>query len=213
MRASFSSKGYFLSYLQSALRIAREKKSVLQLNSSWKPLIIFPDSHDIWLDVDDKQLRAFSGITMNKWDGKGMSLSVIDPEKAGCQDKMECFHDMDAFIWKVALWTSKGRYPDIIDINKPIFLKNWPNFTRLLITPHALQISAMLTNKPTLLMDVVDGLEIKAEYAFVFISAAYALGLVGQIQESSKETTVSSVKKKKPKNKSLLGRLLGKLRR
>ena len=123
--ASFNSKHYFLSYIQSALRVAKEKQRIIQLNANWKPLVIFPESHEIWLDAKDVQLRAFSGILMKQWAGSGssVSLNAVDPAKVGCNDKMENFYDADMLLWKVAIWTSKGRYPSAIDIHQPIYLK------------------------------------------------------------------------------------------
>lgn len=212
MLASFNSKHYFLSYIQSALRVAKEKQRVIQLNANWKPLIIFPETYEIWLDAKDVQLRAFSGILMKQWAGSGssVSLSAVDPDKMGCNDKMENFYDADMLLWKVAIWTSKGRFPSAIDIHQPVYLKQWPNFTRLLITPNALQIAAVLTSEPVLMMDVVKQLKIKPEYMFVFISAAHALGLVGQEQKRAKKPVVTPAKK--PKAKGLLAQILGKLR-
>jgi len=211
--ASFNSKHYFLSYIQSALRVAKEKKRIIQLNANWKPLIIFPDTHEIWLDAKDVQLRAFSGILMKQWAGSGssVSLSAADPKKLACHEKLENFYDADMLLWKVAIWTSKGRFPSAIDIHQPVYLKQWPNFTRLLITPHALQIAAVLTHSPALMMDVVKQLKIKPEYVFVFISAAHALGLVGQ-EQNRPEKTVAPAAVKKPKTKGLLAQILGKLR-
>lgn len=209
--ASFNSKSYFLSYLQSALKVAKDKKQILQLNSGWKPLIIFPDNNEIWLDSEDMQLRAFSGIVMKRSSGSGMRLSAVDINKVGCNEKMECFYDIETFLWKVAIWTSKGRFPDSIDIHRPVYLKQWPNFTRLLITPHALQITALLATEPRLLMDVVNTLKIKPEYVFVFISAANTLGIVGQVKRKSDEIIAPS-EMKQPKTKGLLGRILSKLR-
>jgi len=212
--ASFNSKHYFLSYIQSALRVAKEKKRIIQLNANWKPLIIFPDTNEIWLDAKDVQLRAFSGILMKQWagSGSGISLSATDPKKLSCHDKLENFYDADMLLWKVAIWTSKGRFPSAIDIHQPVYLKQWPNFTRLLITPHALQITAVLTHSPALMMDVVNQLKIKPEYVFVFISAAHALGLVGQEQHRP-EKAVAPAAIKKPKAKGLLAQILGKLRK
>jgi len=81
----------------------------------------------------------------------------------------------------------------------------------LLITPHALQIAAVLTHEPKLMMDVVEQLKIKPEYVFVFISAAHALGLVGQEQGKVGRKPPTAVKK--PKAKGLLAQILGKLRK
>jgi len=208
--ASYMPKSFFLGFVQSAIRVAREKGRILQLNSSWKNLIVFPHSSEIWLDADDKQLRAFAGIVIKS--GKGMSLSSVGQNSSGyVNEKMENFYDIDAFIWKLAIWTSKGRYPEAIDINKPVFLKHWPNFTRIVVTPHALQIAALLIDGPRTLINIADSLKIKPQYVFVFISAAHAIGLVGQAERNADVITAPS-EVKKTKSKGLLSRILGRLR-
>ncbi|MFK5948163.1 MAG: hypothetical protein QM500_05275, partial [Methylococcales bacterium] len=147
-KASYNPKGYFLGFVQAGLKVCKAKNRILQLNSGWKPLIIFPHSQEIWLDVEDKQLRAFAGVAISKNGSKAMSLTPIDHEKFKLQQKMEGFYDTDHFLWKLAVWTSKGRYPNTIDINKPVYLMQWPNFTRLVVTPHAMRISALLIRGP-----------------------------------------------------------------
>jgi hypothetical protein len=127
---------------------------------------------------------------------------------------MQCFFDTDAFIWKLAIWTSKGRYPDSIDIYKTVFLKHWPNFTRLLITPHALRIAAFLIEGPKTLMEISETLNIKPQYVFVFISATNAVGLIGQVEGKVVKTNkaLPSARVKKSKFKNLFSKILGRLR-
>ncbi|MCK4842502.1 MAG: hypothetical protein KAT04_11590 [Methylococcales bacterium] len=211
LKASFNPKDYFMGYVLSAMAVAKNKSRILQLNSSWKPLVIFPHSHEIWLDADDKQLRAFAGLKIHSQSESGMKLIPVDQNTLGVKTKMENFYDKDVFLWKLAIWTSKGRYPNYIDINRPVFLKQWPNFTRLLITPHSLRISALLIEGPRTLINIADSLKIKPQYVFIFISAAAALDLVGQAERESDEI-VAPPSIKKVKSSGLLGRVLGKLR-
>ncbi len=211
LNASFNPQNYFLGYVQSAFKVAREKARIVQLNSSWEPIIIFPHSHDVWLDADDKQLRVLAGFTI-KNSSNGISLSSVSPNfSAGVKNKMDNFYDMDAFLWKLAIWTSKGRYPNSLDINRPVYLKRWPNFTRLVITPHALRIAALLIIGPRTLTNIADSLKISPQYVFVFISAAYTLGLVGQA-EREVDQIVAPPEVKATKSKGLFSKILGKLR-
>lgn len=210
--AVYNPKDYFQGYAQSALMVAEAKKQVMRLNSGWKPLIIFPHNHEIWLDADDKQLRAFAGVVMNKISGPGMTLTPEVSIAASIQESLEKFHDQDAFLWKLAAWTSKGRYPSALDINRPVFLKHWPNFTRLVVTPHALRISALLMANPRTLPEIAEVLKIKPQYVFVFISAAYAIGLIGQTKREDADEIIQSSVIKKSEQQSLLSRIIGKLR-
>jgi hypothetical protein len=210
--AKYNPKDYFQGHVESAFKISREQGEIMQLNSGWSPVIIFPQNNEVWLDADDKQLRAFSGLLIaNSLDGK-ISTTSLTFESSSLSRTLEKFHSMDAFLWKVACWASKGRYPVAIDITQPVYLKNWPNFTRLLITPHALRISALLIRGPRTLSNVADVLNIKPQYVFVFISAAYALGLAGQARRESDVLIVQSTEIKANKNKGFLSRIMSKLR-
>ncbi|MDD1608737.1 MAG: hypothetical protein LUQ18_09645 [Methylococcaceae bacterium] len=210
--ARYNPKDYFQGHVESAFKISREQGEIMQLNSSWSPVIIFPHNNEIWLDADDKQLRAFSGLVIaNTLDGK-ISTTPLTFESSSLSRSLDKFHSMDAFLWKVACWASKGRYPISIDLSQPVYLKNWPNFTRLLITPHALRISALLIRGPRTLANVAEVLNIKPQYVFVFISAAYALGLTGQARRESDALLVQSTEIKANKNKGFLSRIMSKLR-
>lgn len=211
LRASFNPKSFFLGYVQSAYNVAKAKKNAVQLDSGWRPLVILPKSHEVWLGADDKQLKAFAGIARKNNPGKKMLLVPFDQEVSLLAEKMDGFYDMDVFIWKLAVWTSKGRYPDSIDINKPVYLRQWPNFARVLVTPHAIRIAALLIDGPRKAMNIVDLLKIKPQHVFIFISAAHAVGILGQAQRQMDEI-FSPPDIKASKDNSLLSNILARLR-
>ncbi|MDD5274616.1 MAG: hypothetical protein PHR16_00865 [Methylovulum sp.] len=210
-RASYNPKEYFQGYVESAFKVCHAKGQVRQLNSGWNPLIIFPNSHEIWLDVDENQLRSFSGLSINATLGSKMSITPLSQDSSTADRTLERFQSMDAFLWKTACWASKGRYPASIDIRQPVYLKQWPNFTRLLVTPHALRISALLIQGPRTLANVAEVLNIKPQYVFVFISSACALGLAGQVKREA-DVLVELPEIKPNKNQGLLSRILSTLR-
>lgn len=211
-QAHYNPRDYFQGYVQSALKVASARNQILQLNSGWKPLLIFPHNHEIWLNADDKQLRAFAGIIINKSGDphKNMSLTPLDSNSAFTYD-LDKFQSVEALVWKLACWTSKGRYPQQIDIDSPVFLKHWPNFTRLLITPHAMRIAALLTDKPRTAANVALALKIKPEYVFIFISAAFAIGLLSQVAKNT-EIAAAPQEIEPDKKNSLFSRIISKLR-
>jgi hypothetical protein len=209
--ASYDPKDYFQGYIQSAFMVCRAKGQIMQLQSGWKPIMIFPHTHEIWLDADDPQLRAFAGIKLNPSSASKMAISPVNAQTMGLGGSLDKFQSMDAFLWKLACWTSKGRYPHLIDYSQPVYLKSWPNFTRLLITPHALRIAALLIQGPRTLTNVARVLDIKPQYVFVFASAAYALGLMGQAKREA-DNLVQQPEVKHSKGQGLLGRIMNKLR-
>lgn len=212
LNAAYNIKDYFQGYVQSALTIAKAKKQVMQLNSGWKTLIIFPHNDEIWLNADDKQLRAFANVLMTKILIPGTVITVTPKESDVDLVKNDSNHiySAEVFLWKLAVWTSKGRYSNVIDIHQPVFLKHWPNLTRLVVIPHALRISALLMKGARTLPDIAEILHIKPQYVFVFISAAYAIGLAGQARRDS-DKTPSRAPAIKSKQHDVLSRIIGKL--
>lgn len=218
-KARYNPKQYYQGYVQSALRLALSKGQVLKLNSGWKPLTILPHSHEVWLDANDKELRAFSGVfvgTQQEAKDNVMSLSRVSPKEDSFSTDMDKFHEINAFLWKVACWTSKGRYPSVIDLSKPLYLTQWPNFTRLVITPHAMRIASLLVSEPQSVKNIIQMLHVKPQYVFIFISAAYATGILRQVETQVAKKMVIKVggtpAAKPVKKKGLLSRILKKLR-
>lgn len=207
--ACFDARQFLLGYVEAAYRTAKLQARALQLNSIWKPITILPESREIWLDADDKQLRAFSGVNLNKHSASGISLTTA--EQPPMERAPEKTQDMDAFIWKLAIWTSKGRFPIGLDIQRPVYLRNWPNFTRLVITPDALRIAALLVKTPRTPMEIITLLDVKPQYVFVLLSACRTLGLLGQSQRQI-DALIAAEPPKRPKNEGLLGKILSKLR-
>lgn len=208
--ANYNPKDYFQGYVDSAFVMCRSQGRESQLNTGWIPLVIYAKSHEVWLEADDNQLRSFSGLAINPALGKKIAVTPLSRELAKQEKALEKYQSMDAFLWKIACWASKGRYPESIDITRPVYLKHWPNFTRLLVTPHAMRIAALLIQGPRTLPDIAQSLNIKPQYVFVFISAAYALGLAGQVKREV-DVLISPPEVKPSKNKGILGRILSKL--
>ncbi len=212
LAASFDKKQFFLGFVHSACRTAKQQSRTLKLKSIWKILIIFPDKHEIWLDADDKQLRAFAGITINYGFAKSLKLLAVDAAAARSELPLDKFQDIDAFLWKLAIWTSKGRFPVELDIKSPVLLKRWPNFTRLVITPDALRIAALLAQAPIIPLDAVSKLNTKPQFVFVFISACYMLGWLEQCEQPTKTIKVEQIVETKKTKTGLLSKILNKLR-
>lgn len=209
LTASYNAKFHFQGVVQSAYKLAFEKVRTINLNSGWKSLLILPDNREIWLDADDKMLRAFANIKIN---AQAVNVTLVDAHTHDTiKENPDKFQDMNAFLWKLAIWTSKGRYPQELDITKPVYLKRWPEFTRWLITPHALRIAALLLKGPRTMMNIAQVLNINPRYVFVFISAAHAVGIAGQGQRES-DAMLEPPVHKPHESKGLMSRIISKLR-
>lgn len=210
-RASFDAKSHLLGYVLSAFKVACHQGKAQQLNSIWKPLLIFPDTRQIWLDADDKQLRVFAGMEQNNAFAGKISLMPVDAAISKIGLAADKFQDIDVFIWKLAIWTSKGRFPVSINLQQSVYLKHWPNFTRLLLMPDAMRIAALLLKDARTPLQIANQLNIKPQYVFAFISACNSLGILGQCQRSADFIVVPDVSKPS-KKQNLFSKILNKLR-
>ncbi len=211
--ANYNPNDFYQGAIQSALADCQAKKKIFLLESDWQPIIIFPRTSELWVDAGDEELKAFAGVKMKyKTMTAKLKVTPVDPETINMGISLSNFQSMESFLWKLACWTSLGRYPKDIDYTKPVYLKNWPNFTRLLITPHALRIAALLTKGPKTMVNIAQTLQIKPQYVFVFISAAYAIGLAGQSRRVSDVLVEELTKQRSYSDVFLLGRITNKLR-
>ncbi len=218
--AHYDPKSYLQGYFQSACKVALNKNQILQLDGSWKPLLIFPRTNEVWLDANDKQLQAACRVPLKvlngadpALDGKGsgMTISVVnDVDGLDISDK-DGFQNIDSFLWKVSLWTSQGRVPLGVDLERPVYLRHWPNMTRLMLFPHAMRIAALMMEHPRSLMEIARVLNVPQQYVFSFYSAARALGVAGQVKRQA-DVIVAPEPVQKPKKRGLFGKILDRLK-
>ena len=217
--AQYDPRRHFQGYLQSACKAALSKNCALRLNTGWKPITIFPQSREIWIDADDQQLRSFCLVPVHSIadldfaDGGSAVMTVTPASAVKAKDEEydpSKVQRMDALVWKVALWTSAGRVPDDIDLTRPVYLRHWPNFTRLLVFPHAMRVAAVLSEQPRSLLDVARVLNIRQQYVFAFFSAARAIGLADQAVRQA-ENLIAPPPIEPPKNAGILRKILHRL--
>lgn len=118
---------------------------------------------------------------------------------------------IDALLWKVTLWSARGRLPVGTDINSAIGLQHWPNMTRLLTIPQFLRVAALWVRSPLTLAKTVETLGVEARYVCAFFSACHALDLT-LIETATASPEVPAVSVAKSPRPGLLGRILRRLR-
>ena len=183
-------------HVQALVRVALARKRIVRLDTPWKPVIVLPLSREIWTEADDKQIRSFAvePVAGNSDDpespldsgSNGFRMSVVD--SAFRTDMAERGHlqSLEGFIWKIALWGSAGRIPMPLDPRKPVYLNHWPDLTRYVLCPHALNIAALLAERPCTLFEAAEKLNIPQSHVFSFFSAAHALGLADQVPDAGR---------------------------
>ena len=162
-------------------KIARKNNCAIQVTSLDISLVIDPSNFKVYTMTPERIIRPTCLLeTNNKAQFKRLSvnhlkskLTTSQPEKS---TDAHCF-DIDTLLWKVSLWSSRGRIPADTDLSTPVYLTHWPNLTRLDNIPHAPRIAALLISAPDTLCNVAEKLMVPQRYIFGFYSACYALDL------------------------------------
>ena len=114
-------------------------------------------------------------------------------------------------LWKLALWSSRGRVSKGTSLSAPVRLRAWPNLPRLMTVPHSLRIAALWVKQPTSLMDTAPKLGIPYRYVFAFYCACNTFDLVEQLDVSVSAKNESVAKNMTQEKRGLFGSLLKKL--
>ena len=142
------------------------------------------------------------------------SLVDMEPGMIGASEDAR-LRRLDNVLWKLSLWTSRGRVPYGTSLEAPVRLRKWPNLSRLMTVPQSLRIAALWIRQPTGLLDTAKKLGVPYRYVFAFFSACQSFGLVEQLK--AEERKPSSVAAPPPpaavtqEKRGLFGSLLKKL--
>ncbi len=203
---------YLQGLLTQACRQALTTGIVLRLETGWEPILIFPRQRAVWVDADDKKLRAFCRLSLQTFcqlSGESGQAPAIVPDPAvQLQDLPSTVQRLDAFLWKVAWWNAAGRLPVAIAPHRRLRLKRWPNLTRYRHPPVAVRVAAAWFRQDMSPAQLATALGERGAVGS-FVSAAAALGLVEAVQ-----ATVEEVKREVPAPpEGLLKRILRRLQR
>ncbi|MCU7934770.1 MAG: hypothetical protein KZQ99_07810 [Candidatus Thiodiazotropha sp. (ex Dulcina madagascariensis)] len=202
----YNPEHYLQGHLQQALNLAVRHNKDIAVEGPWPAIHLFYESRKIRVSAKERQLRPYCTIPDATLE---VPLRFLDEEKNSADGARE--YSIAAFHWQLALWASRGRLPIGTDLSQPIYLRRWPNFTRLVVTPYALAIAALWAEQPRSLVDTAQTLNIPQRYVFAFYSAAKAIQLAGETRRAV-DTLLAPSAVEKSKHHGLLGRLLGRLR-
>ena len=121
---------------------------------------------------------------------------------------------LDDMLWKISLWSSRGRVPHGTSLTAPVRLRSWPNIPRLMTVPHGMRIAALWVNQPSGLLETAQKLGVHYRFVFAFYCACQSFDLIEQrasaehASASHPETVAKPVTTEK---RGLFGNLLKKL--
>ena len=205
--------------LQSSMERAREKSQesgkIAQLNIMDHVFYFDAKNHEVHSTVSSSVIRHLCVVHQDEAPTLTLKPESFRSDLAfilkANEKKNHRKHSwsMDAFLWVITLWCSRGRVPVGTDITRPVYLMEWPNLTRLEQIPHAARIAALIYDQPRTLFDTAKQLGIRQRYVFAFYSACKVIGLSGVSVRDVDRLFEAEIPKNK--NKSILSKLLGKL--
>ncbi|MFN3920513.1 MAG: hypothetical protein ACK4JF_09550 [Methylohalobius sp.] len=202
---------YLQGQLTKAYRQATLTGIVVRLETGWEPILVFPKLKKVWTNGNDKKLHAFCRVplkTFARLNGNSVEVAIKPEPEAAFIEPPRPLQPMDAFLWKVAWWSSGGRLPFGFAPDRPLRLTRWPNLTRYLCPPYAVRLCALFHQKALAPYKAAELLGLTPGEVFAFLSAAGALGLVEQVTAS----TLSRAEPPPPaKNLGFLRRILQRL--
>lgn len=227
----YDTNEYLQGYFEYAFDLSKKLDTGgLLIEGLYCPIILIANQNRILRsnEFNDNQLRTMtllplSNITVRYNKNRGKTLKVHLNDKRGLniinlneyevaqyQEKYKLIaQDLDGFLWLIALWTARGRLPKGTDLNKPVVLRNWPNFTRLIETPYALKIAAFWIFNSHSLLETARILDIPQRYVFAFFNATHAIRLAST--NANFDNRSSTVSIEKHAKRGLFQRILTKL--
>jgi hypothetical protein len=202
-------------HLQQILKtnISQSRQSGLPVRlrfSEEKYIVLLPESDTAITNLSDNMLRARCLLPISQLQIRTDHLDATDVHRI--KYGIDIPQDIDFLLWKVSLWSARGRLPIGTDSDSPITLKQWPNLTRLLAIPEFLRISALWVKTPVSLRKTIEVLNIETRYVCAFYSACFALELTDIVSANDEQSVMQNHANQPSAPKGLLRRILQRLR-
>ena len=210
----FEQDEYLGGQLIKAARACMEDRLAREIACASARVVILPKTRQVVSDVVETHLKALVLLCPSAFN-LGADAPLLDVQVRTLQQEAAPFTpktamSLDAFLWKIALRVARGRVPTGTDLTLPVVLRDWPNMTRLVLTPNALRIAALWAAKPHSLLDTAKRLDIPLSDVLVFYSAANALGLIAEAKRQV-DLLLKPAPISEHRHRGVLGRILAKL--
>lgn len=167
---------------------------------------IFISPHTEMVEVTGGNINLLE-LAQQNFGNHQVSLSVGAMPKTSSQLTL----GLEAFLWKLALYTYRGLLPKEAKVNEPVYLRYWPNLIRFEPTPNAMRISSLWCRQPSSMANIIRMLNIPQKHVFSFYAAASALGLAGPAIREADSMSAPSFQDEASNNQEIIQRLASKL--
>lgn len=167
---TFEPEHYLYGGLRRAWQLALQTGHQVELRWELPAVRVCPASRRAATAMSDRVLRSIA-VSRMKYD-------IVELDDAAAWPTTLRSEPVDQLLWRLAVWTSRGRLPAGFDRHAAVSLRHWPNLTRLLPTPHAMQIAALWTAGQWTLADTAKRLMTSTGDVHASLCAADAIRLL-----------------------------------
>lgn len=165
-----------------AIQLGMEKGTVVRIiGKAFQDIVIYPFARAVVCTAKSSILYAAARVPLSSDD---VLISPL-PDSPHTPEDPTAAEPIDSFVWKLALWASRGRLPLGTDLGSPVYIKRWPNLTRLLVPPQAPRILGLWSRRPFSLSGTTKVLNVPQRFAFALFSACSALELAATTQRTA----------------------------
>lgn len=154
-------------------RRALEIGRAVYIQGPWPRIALYPTSYTAIVAGGHDSLRAYAG----EQDLPARAELIFTPAPQYNINHPDMV-SLDILLWKLALGASRGRLPLGTALDTPYILQEWPNFTRLIVTPGGMSIAALWARQAYSISQIIHLLGLPPGDVFAFYSAAAAIDLV-----------------------------------
>jgi hypothetical protein len=155
-----------------AVELAQKVEQPVEITGLPGKMFFFPEDHVFYSTFADDFLNQ---LALTRF---GYQEIDIEPQEGfELEDKSKHLSESaESLIWKVAIWTARGRLLNGMDPEKLLQLTTKPDFDRFLTLPNCEAISDVWAGHSVSALDIVKILDVPQRVVFAFMSGAYSLG-------------------------------------
>lgn len=183
----FDPDRFLLGHVQKAFAAARDANRPVLLSCLRQEAIGFdPSSSMVLTSLSDTQIRSLAIAPTDDELAPPVETLMSDgaleylPQFARSR-----FFSAETFLWNLGYLTSRGRLPYGTQAGELVYLRRWPNLTRVVLPRNAMQVIAYWVRQPCRLLQMHETLGVSMEDVFAVYSAAQAAGLASPAQRQA----------------------------
>ncbi len=205
----FDPEACLIGPLREAFMVAAKWQVPTQFECALGPVVVDAERNEAHLGFPCEQMVALAARPLGKR-GKVHTLSAGEYTrfKQKAEDGSLTRVRLDDLLWRVGIACGQGRLPARTERGRTVFLSQWPNLTRLMALPQAPRVAALWALRGASVNETAALLSIKPRDVVDFYNGAWALNLVTEDGHHVKRAL-----RKNARNRGLLTRLIGWLRR